>query len=77
MYKHDRYAVDLQAMIYYMMREACVKYYKKVNLAQAQKQPEPNAEFLAHFEPSFVHEPYYEQILSMLKDLSKPEHIIV
>lgn len=70
--QHDRYAIDLQTMIYHMMKEAYATYAKTVRSAERQRKSIPDVEFLATFKPHFIQEPYYERIVSKLKELSAP-----
>ena len=70
--KHDRYAIDLQTMIYYFMQEAYGQFITHENNAQNIQQKMKYAELMANFIPSFTKEPYYMNILTKLEELSNP-----
>lgn len=65
--QEDRVTTDLQAMIFYMMKEAYEKFMQ--NYGKKVKKP---ADFLQRFEPSFVQVPYYKMIIKNLDELQKP-----
>lgn len=73
--KHDRFAIDLQTMIYHFMKEAYEKYIDNLKAAQTDPQRKAAQEFLATFVPSFTQYPYYNEILPRLGELSQPMSI--
>ena len=72
--KQDRYAEDLQTMIYHFMREAYASYTSKFGtLPSKTKAPAPDNAFLITYVPTFTQEPYYAAIISKLKELGAPK----
>lgn len=75
--RHDRYAIDLQTMIYHFMFQAYTSYVTMVMqrvgvLSKDNKIDFPPADFLVTFRPSFVDDPYYAPIIAKLEELSEP-----
>lgn len=66
---HDRYAIDLQTMIYYFMKEAYERYINEVRYAHQQQEKIPDGRFLENFLPVFKKEHYYDRILAKLDEL--------
>ncbi len=69
---HDRYAIDLQTMIYYFMKEAYERYINDVRHAHQQQEKIPDGRFLENFLPAFKEKPYYDRILAKLDELIQP-----
>lgn len=65
--KHDRFAIDLQTMIYAFMKEACMAYIDQLKT----RAPYPG-DYLITYVPSFVHYPYYANIIDQLGKLMAP-----
>ena len=74
--KHDRYAIDLQTMIFHFMKEAYGQYTARATEAIKHNREIQPADFLTTFIPSFVHDPYYARIFEELENLSRPMPIV-
>lgn len=71
MYKHDRYAIDLQTMIFHWMKDGFAefaKHNKKPPLGEHGVQ----GAFLERYQPEFLDAPYYHGIMEHLKEWMAP-----
>ncbi|HBR71030.1 TPA: hypothetical protein DIC20_05415 [Candidatus Dependentiae bacterium] len=74
-YLEDRIATDLQAMIFYFIKEACEEYIERFTEARIKKEKDEAGKFLSTFKPSWLDEPYYKNIISNLDSLIKAQDV--
>ena len=72
--RHDKYAEDLQTMIYHFLKEAYGKFIVEIKAAPQDKKLQ-SGNFLSTFVPSFFEYPYYAHLKSLLEVLSAPMEV--
>lgn len=77
LYMHDKYANDIQIMIFHLMSQAYLQYLRLANMVlfvQGVKIIPPEiGDFLATFKPDFIDNLYYQSVLAKLPELSLPK----